>query len=218
MPRASKKQPAEFTASTSTAHKEKEEAANNVRDNKGITAFFQKAVHKSSAVTTSSSTSTPVLSPSHVEPPSMPPPSIPDAIVIPDTLPFPQHNSSTIFYLDSSHPSSTSLLCQLELVTASLPPSIPEGELSDVLAQFSGNPAFDPGDDAWEMVDQALNRVIGFGMSTEEISKVVHHGLHLVDEMLEKTHMFSRARIFVLSLLFSMSALLVKLTDFLWLC
>ncbi|KAF8913253.1 hypothetical protein CPB84DRAFT_1742605 [Gymnopilus junonius] len=167
----------------SIAHKEKEEAVNNVRDNKGITAFFQKAVHKSSAVTTSSSTSTSILSPSHIEPPSMPPPSIPDAIVIPDTLPFPQHNSSTIFYLDSSCPSSTSLLCQLKLVTASLLPSIPEGELSDVLAQFSGNPAFDPGDNAWEMVDQALNQVIGFGMSAEEVSKVVHRGSLGMDGM-----------------------------------
>lgn len=57
----------------------------------------------------------------------------------------------------------------------SLPVSIPEGLVLDTLARFSSNPVLEleDGQDAWEMVDPALNRAIGFGKTVDEIAKIV---------------------------------------------
>jgi len=74
--------------------------------------------------------------------------------------------------------SVSSLLSELERVTASLPWSIPEGLATETLARFSGNPVLEleDGQDAWEMADPALNRAIGFGKTVDEIAEIIRRG------------------------------------------
>ena len=49
---------------------------------------------------------------------------------------------------------------------------------ADELAWFSGNPAEESQnyDDPWEMVDQALNAVVGYGRTTADIVELIHKG------------------------------------------
>ena len=74
--------------------------------------------------------------------------------------------------------STTSLLSELERVSVSLPLSTPEGTEMDILARFSVDPVLEleAGDDAWEMADRALNGVIGYGKTVEEIATIIRRG------------------------------------------
>ena len=49
----------------------------------------------------------------------------------------------------------------------------------DILARFSVDPVLEleAGDDAWEMADRALNGVIGYCKTVEEIAKIIRRGL-----------------------------------------
>ncbi|KAF8867443.1 hypothetical protein CPB84DRAFT_1859420 [Gymnopilus junonius] len=167
----------------STAHKEKERAANVSSQRKGITAWFSKAVEKAAPVVSKSSVAKASSSASF---------SLPSTLTPSSTTSFPPPVSTPIpdaFDVDAWNPPSpsapivnslpsTSLLDKLEQVAASLPGSVLEAMSSDTLARFSGNPVDElpQGDDAWEMADCVLNRVIGFGITVEEITKIIHRG------------------------------------------
>ncbi|KAF7970371.1 hypothetical protein HWV62_24292 [Athelia sp. TMB] len=71
-----------------------------------------------------------------------------------------------------------STLQQLQTAVRRLPISVGLALPSDELARFSGDPvaAAEGFDDPWEMVDQALNSVIGFGKNEDEISRLVRRG------------------------------------------
>jgi hypothetical protein len=67
----------------------------------------------------------------------------------------------------------------LRNATNSLPHTVPLATITDTLAQFSGDPTIDKGDeDAWGMpvVDRKLNKIIGYGTMIEEISTLIHRG------------------------------------------
>ena len=74
--------------------------------------------------------------------------------------------------LDSIKPVHT-LLSRLCALTANLPFSVPIGHQDEPLACFSTDPEtlVQPGQDAWEdVIDLALNQVIGFGRTSIEIA------------------------------------------------
>ena len=56
-----------------------------------------------------------------------------------------------------------------------LPHTIPVAVSTDSFACFSGNPIIELGadEDAWEVVDKVLNRVIGYGVSMESVSHLI---------------------------------------------
>ncbi|KAF8875597.1 hypothetical protein CPB84DRAFT_1752637 [Gymnopilus junonius] len=167
----------------STAHKEKERAANVSSQRKGIMAWFSKAVEKA-APAVSKSSAAKASSSASFSLPSMPTPSSTTSFPPPVSTPIPDAfdvnawnpPSPSAPIVDS--PPSTSLLDKLEQVAASLPGSVLEATSSDTLAHFSGNPVDElpQGDNAWEMADRALNQVIGFGITVEEITKIIHRG------------------------------------------
>jgi hypothetical protein len=69
---------------------------------------------------------------------------------------------------------TTAFFTRLRNATNSLPDTVPLATAADTLAQFSGDPTIDEGDeDAWEMVDRTLNRIIGYGATIEEISALI---------------------------------------------
>ena len=75
------------------------------------------------------------------------------------------------------------MITQLRAATSRLPNTIPLGTSTDELAHFSGDPEEELGiyDDPWEMVDQSLNAVLGYGRTTAEIAGLVQRGLNGMD-------------------------------------
>jgi hypothetical protein len=71
-----------------------------------------------------------------------------------------------------------SLIDQLRVATERLPKTVLVATEDDILAQFSGTPFVDPTEyeDAWEMVDKALNGVIGYSASIVAVSAVICRG------------------------------------------
>ena len=61
-----------------------------------------------------------------------------------------------------------------------LPHTVPVAVSADSFACFSGDPMatleLGSDEDAWEVVDKALNRVIGYGVSTESVSRLIRRG------------------------------------------
>jgi hypothetical protein len=88
-----------------------------------------------------------------------------------------QHNQTGTSGMTSTraHP----LVARLRSVSAHLPESVPVGQDSDPFAVFSGDPrnSIVAGDDPWEsIVDPCLNRVIGYGVSTDQIAATIRRG------------------------------------------
>lgn len=155
----------------SVSHR-KHEASNNAPSNSKLTSFFKRKPPESTA--TASATS--MLSSGFFSPQAGPPIPVNDFSLIidvdgsPSPIATPRPSAGVL--------SVSSILSELELVTASLPRPIPEGLETDILARFSGNPnlELEDGQDAWEMADSALNRVIGFGKTVDEIAKIIRRG------------------------------------------
>lgn len=61
---------------------------------------------------------------------------------------------------------------KLGSVIKTIPSHVPLATPDDILACFSGDPSAEilEDDDSWEVVDKALNQVLGFGTSVEDIS------------------------------------------------
>lgn len=70
------------------------------------------------------------------------------------------------------------LLNKFKAAIDALPLDVPVGVNSDDLAAFSGNPAalIGPDDEPWEILDQVLNRLVGYGATPEGISTVIRWG------------------------------------------
>ena len=85
---------------------------------------------------------------------------------------------------DTSHSDSESLsppsplFQRFRTVINTLPHTVPVAVSTDSFACFSGNPIIELGadEDAWEVVDKALNRVIGYGVSVESVSRLIRRG------------------------------------------
>jgi hypothetical protein len=82
----------------------------------------------------------------------------------------------------SAHP----LITRLCALSSRLPKIVPIGQESDPFAVFSGDPrdsiVADSDDDPWEsVIDPALNRVIGFGVSTRQIADIMRRGHFGID-------------------------------------
>ena len=80
---------------------------------------------------------------------------------------------------------STTLLNRFKAAINSLPLAVPVGINSDDLAAFSGNPAalIGPDDEPWEILDQVLNRLVGYGATPEGISSIIRRGRFGMDGM-----------------------------------
>jgi len=163
----------------STAHQQREKISSK---NKSITSFFQKAVETPHPQ--------PGLSTSHLA-----------ALTLSARLPSMSHglgetsknDSAFTMVIDDDENANTNppaapqtLLEKLRQVINNLPHSVQLGASTDILARFSGDPhsELEEGDEAWEMVDRALNRVIGFGATIEEISRMIRRGEFGMDGML----------------------------------
>jgi hypothetical protein len=79
----------------------------------------------------------------------------------------------------------TTLLNWFKAAIDSLPLVVPVGIDSDELAAFSGNPAalIGPDDEPWEILDQVLNRLVGYGATPEGISSIIQRGQFGMDGM-----------------------------------
>ena len=79
--------------------------------------------------------------------------------------------------VDSSAQVTSTFFTCLRNATESLPESVPLAIAADTLAQFSGDPSLGEDDeDTWQMVDQALNQIIGYGATVHEISTLIRRG------------------------------------------
>lgn len=80
--------------------------------------------------------------------------------------------------LDSVDQTSMELITRLKKATARLPDSVAFATADDALARFSGDPSAGVSevDEAWEMVDQVLNGVIGYGVSVEKVAAIIRRG------------------------------------------
>jgi hypothetical protein len=72
------------------------------------------------------------------------------------------------------HPKVT-LLDQLHLSIQQIPSSVTVATEDDVLARFYSLPVIDPEiyEDTWQMVDQTLNPVIGYGATVPAVTAVI---------------------------------------------
>ena len=141
----------------SSAHRKKEGIASSI---KPLTSFFVKALDLQ----------LPVLSTSN---------SILSAPLLTNTMP-PHYPSTTIGSTSAASntvkPTTAFFTC-IRNATNSLSGTVPLTTAADTLAQFSRDPTIDEDDDdAWQMVDRKLNRIIGFGATIEEISALIRHG------------------------------------------
>ena len=158
----------------SAAHQQREKTS---RNNKSITSFSQKAVeipHPQPAPSTSRLAALTLSA------------SLPSTHGLGNTS---EKNSAFIMVIDNDEDANTNLpatpqtlLEKLRQVIDNLPHSVQLGASTDILARFSGDPRFEleEGDEAWKMVDRALNRVIGF----EDISGMIRRGEFGMDGML----------------------------------
>jgi hypothetical protein len=95
--------------------------------------------------------------------------------------PSPSNQTST-----SATPTAHPLITRLCALSSQLPEDIPIGQESDPFAIFSGDPqesiVANSNDDPWEyVVDPALNRVIGFGVSARQIADIIKRGPFGID-------------------------------------
>ena len=75
------------------------------------------------------------------------------------------------------------MITQLQVATSRLPNMIPLATSTDELARFSGDLEEASGicDDPWEMIDQSLNAVLGYGRTTADIMGLVRRGPNGMD-------------------------------------
>ena len=136
--------------------------------------FFTKTI----TPTASSSTSTLALIPTHLLPklPIHPPLRL---AFLPGDLP--------PVKLGEALSASTTLLNWFKAAIDSLPLVVPVGIDSDKLAAFSGNPAalIGPDDEPWEILDQVMNRLVGYA---EGISSIIRRGQFGMDGMYNWVH------------------------------
>jgi len=88
-------------------------------------------------------------------------------------------NAPIITGIDKTSRSPASALFQrFRTAIDTLPHDVPVAVSGDPFVCFSGDPSleFGGGEDAWELVDKALNRVIGYGVSTESVSRLIRRG------------------------------------------
>jgi len=103
----------------------------------------------------------------------------------------PVHISHEINQLEAGTPhilpgdSSSGLLARFTGVIQSLPDSVLLGTVYEPMGAFSGNPSMQipEGDDAWETIDCMLNRVIGYGVTIEQLSSIIRRGPFGMDGM-----------------------------------
>ena len=98
----------------------------------------------------------------------------PTSIIIDDHW----HDSDTS-HSDSESLSPPSPLFQwFQTVINTLPHTVPVAVSTDSFACFSGNSIIKLGadEDAWEVVDKALNHVISYGVSMESVSHLIQRG------------------------------------------
>ena len=79
--------------------------------------------------------------------------------------------------------SGIDLIAQLRAATSQLPSAVALATSADELAHFSGDPKEESQTygDPWEMVDRALNRVVGYGRTTADIARLVRRGPNGMD-------------------------------------
>ncbi|GJE96780.1 hypothetical protein PsYK624_129860 [Phanerochaete sordida] len=80
---------------------------------------------------------------------------------------------------------SSPLIARLRDAIQRLPTTVPIATPQDLLARFAGSPrdAVPSGEDAWEVLDQVLNNVIGYGTSTTDVAGFIRRGSHGVDAL-----------------------------------
>ena len=163
------------------------------RENEGKTAqskslmtWFQKSTAKSKAtVTASSSSSIPMLSNDLPASSSLAiadgSKSLEDSIGISD---------DEVRVIDQepalAHHSPPSALFQsLKNCIDTLPTTVESASKTNILARFSGDPILEveEGTDPWESLDPALNIVVGYGASVEEIAGIIRRGDYGMDGM-----------------------------------
>jgi hypothetical protein len=85
--------------------------------------------------------------------------------------------------VESQTAPGTIMIAQLRAAASRLPDSVPLGIDTDDLARFSGDPEEESRyyEDPWEMVDQALNAVIGYNMGAAQIAGLIRRGKHGID-------------------------------------
>jgi hypothetical protein len=72
---------------------------------------------------------------------------------------------------------NSKFITELHNLTIHLPLTVPIAVGTDPIASFAVKPTIDPGDDnQWEIYDQVLNGLLGWGKSEEEISQIIRHG------------------------------------------
>ena len=144
--------------------------ATNAASNQSIKSFFSKAPTAAQvAIDTGTSLSSSLVHATAFAGPSMSPP-VPSATA-------PQSGSVLIPCTSSqqSFPAKSAFFAKLEVAISTLPVTVLIGTKEDDIAQFSGDPIhnLDDGEDPWEMIDKALNRVIGYGKTATEIEKLI---------------------------------------------
>ena len=87
-------------------------------------------------------------------------------------------SNAPIFNHNTQRIPASTLFQRFRTVIDSLPHTVPVAVSADSFACFSGDPTIELGsdEDAWEVVDKALNRVIGYGISTESVSRLIRRG------------------------------------------
>ncbi|KIK05233.1 hypothetical protein K443DRAFT_675348 [Laccaria amethystina LaAM-08-1] len=155
----------------SAAHKTNARKAAAI-PSKRISSFFTKTA----TPTASSSTHTSALVPIHIFP------------KLPIRQPFhpaPLPGDLHPIEFGETLSARTTLLNRFKAAIDSLPLSVPMGINSDDLAAFSGNPAalIGPDDEPWEILDQVLNRLVGYGATPEGISSIIRRGQFGMDGM-----------------------------------
>ena len=68
------------------------------------------------------------------------------------------------------------LLAQLDCATQALPKHVPEAEAHDEIACVLSVGDPDDPSEAWEYLDPALNRLLGYGSSVEDVAQRVRRG------------------------------------------
>jgi hypothetical protein len=70
------------------------------------------------------------------------------------------------------------MITQLQAATSRLPNTIPLATSTDELARFSGDPEEESGiyNDPWEIIDQSLNAVLGYGRTTCRYRRIGSEG------------------------------------------
>ncbi|KAJ7573003.1 hypothetical protein C8J56DRAFT_1133363 [Mycena floridula] len=85
-----------------------------------------------------------------------------------------------VLALSSGDPMGLHYLAILQKKVATIPFSVPEGQVeeNDAMASFGVDPkAYDPDEEAWETLDPILNRFLGYGTTAEIVAGKVRRGL-----------------------------------------